>query len=497
MLARLEAAGLRPAAETDRRTLIRRLSFDLRGLPPTPEEVSAFVNDDDPAAYSNLVDRYLASPQYGEQWARHWLDVARYADTKGYVYGREEFNFTHSYVYRDWVVNALNEDLPYDEFIRLQLAADTLTDDSSREDLAAMGFLTLGQRFLGVRPDIVDDRIDTVTRGFMGLTVSCARCHDHKFDPVPTADYYSLYGVFSASSERLVPIDPAYSEKPEYAAFTEEMKKREGALSETFTTQTKVLEVRLRSQVDRYLAAVPTADSLPTEDFYEITNEDDINPTVVRRWATYIEKCGPDHPVFGPWNQLEALPAETFATEAPALLASLGGAPLAGDIVLTAAPTTSTPGLNTAVHAVLMAEVPETFDGVTARYAALFKEVDEAWLALEASAGESGIDAPTALPDPAREAIRQVMFAADSPIRVPDGAIVDLEWMFHEPTRVELAKLQAEIDRGIINAEVAPPFAVVLANRPDPALPRIFRRGNPGAVAVAKWRRPSPTPAIP
>lgn len=478
ILAGLEGAGLRPATAADRRTLIRRLSFDLLGLPPTAEEVAAFVNDTAPDAYEKVVERYLASPHYGEQWARHWLDVARYADTKGYVYGREEFTFTHSYVYRDWVVQALNEDMPYDEFIRLQLAADTLTDDSSREDLAAMGFLTLGQRFLGVRPDIVDDRIDTVTRGLMGLTVSCARCHDHKFDPVPTADYYSLYGVFSASSERLVPIDPGYHEKPEFAAFTEVMAQRQAKLDETFATQTTVLEARLRSQVDRYLVAVPTADSLPTEDFYEITNEDDINPTVVRRWAAYIEGCGPEHPVFGPWNRLAELVPEDFATEAPAVIARLRATPQAGDVVLAAAPAAA---VNTAVLEVLAAEPPTRFEEVTARYATLFKSVNDAWLSLEAAAGESGIDAPTALPDPAQEALRQVMFAADSPIRVPEGAIVDLEWMFHEPTRVELAKLQAEIDRAIIGAEVAPPFAVILANKPDPTPPRIFRRGNPAS----------------
>ncbi len=481
VLARLEAAGLSPSPKADRRTIIRRLSFDLLGLPPSPEEVAAFVADSDPDAYAKLVERYLASLHYGEQWARHWLDVARYADTKGYVYGREEFTFTHSHVYRDWVVNALNEDLPYDEFIRLQLAADVLADESSRDDLAALGFLTLGQRFLGVKPDIIDDRIDTVTRGLMGLTVSCARCHDHKFDPVPTADYYSLYGVFSASSERLLPIDPGYVKDPKYKAFTEEMKKREAKLDETFATKTAVLEIRLRSQVERYLAAVPTADNLPTDDFYEILNEDDINPTIVRRWVSYIERQGPNDPIFGAWNRLAALSEKEFSEKAPALLTALasGETHHPGDIVFAVAPAAAPGTINPAIRAALENSDPETFAEVVAGYATVFKEVNDAWLALEASSGKSGIDMPTALADPAREAIRQAMMVPDSPIRVPEGAIVDLEWMFAEPTRVELANLQAEIDRHIITAKVSPPHAVILVDKPEITRPRIFRRGNP------------------
>ena len=209
MQAGLEAKGLAPSPPADRRTLIRRVTYDLTGLPPTPEEVEAFVADTDPDAYAKLVDRLLASPHYGEQWGRHWLDVARYSDTKGYVYAREERFFVHAWAYRDWVVQAFNDDLPYDRFLLAQIAADQAAPDD-RSALAAMGFLTLGRRFLGVTHDIIDDRIDVVTRGTMGLTVACARCHDHKYDPIPTADYYSLYGVFQNCTERLVPIaEPA------------------------------------------------------------------------------------------------------------------------------------------------------------------------------------------------------------------------------------------------------------------------------------------------
>ena len=197
VLARLEAAGLEPSPAADPRTLLRRLSYVLTGLPPSAEELDAFAADASDARYEQAVDRLLASPRFGERWARHWLDVARYADTKGYVF-EEDRNYTHAFKYRDWVIAALNGDMAFDRFVVTQLAADQTEDPA---DAPAMGFLTLGRRFLNNPADINDDRIDLVTRGLMGMTVACARCHDHKFDAIPTADYYSLYGVLASSEE--------------------------------------------------------------------------------------------------------------------------------------------------------------------------------------------------------------------------------------------------------------------------------------------------------
>lgn len=208
VLARLRSEKLMPAAEADRRTLIRRATYDLIGLPPTAAEVDAFVADKSPDAYGKLIDRLLASPHYGERWGRIWLDVARYADTKGYVF-EEDRNYPNAYTYRAWVIEALNRDLPYDQFVTQQLAADRLPavrDGEDKRPLAALGFLTLGRRFLNSTPDIIDDRIDVTMRGLQGFTVACARCHDHKFDPIPTQDYYSLYGVFNSSRETSPPI---------------------------------------------------------------------------------------------------------------------------------------------------------------------------------------------------------------------------------------------------------------------------------------------------
>lgn len=201
VLKRLEGAKLMFSPRASRATLIRRLKMNLLGLPPNYEEVQRFKSDAAPDAWARLVETYLASPAYGERWGRHWLDVARYADTRGYVFTAER-KYPFSHTYRDWVIRSLNEDLSYDDFLIRQIAADRLTDTGlPKSELAAMGFLTLGRRFLNNRHDIIDDRIDVISRGTMGLTVTCARCHDHKYDPIPQADYYSLYGVFASSHE--------------------------------------------------------------------------------------------------------------------------------------------------------------------------------------------------------------------------------------------------------------------------------------------------------
>jgi Protein of unknown function (DUF1549)/Protein of unknown function (DUF1553)/Planctomycete cytochrome C len=205
ILSQLEANGIRPSTAADKKTYLRRVSYDLTGLPPTAEELAAFEADDQADAKARVVDRLLASPRYGERWGRHWLDVARYADTRGYVgvdegdIERREYRF--AYAYRDWVIRAFNDDLPYDDFLRQQIAADLLDENGSSPHLAALGYFRVGRVFLENRHDQIDDRIDVLMRGMQGLTVACARCHDHKFDPIPTADYYALYGVFHSTEE--------------------------------------------------------------------------------------------------------------------------------------------------------------------------------------------------------------------------------------------------------------------------------------------------------
>lgn len=206
VLARLEAAGLKPSPPADPRTLLRRLHYDLTGLPPTAEQLEQFASVASDAEYEQAVDRLLASPQFGERWGRFWLDVARYADTKGYVF-QEDRNYPMAYKYRDWVIAAFNADMAFDKFVVSQIATDQSGDPAAAP---ASGFLTLGRRFLNNPQEINDDRIDLMTRGLMGLSVACARCHDHKYDAIPTADYYSLYGILASCNE--TPRDDAPSQ---------------------------------------------------------------------------------------------------------------------------------------------------------------------------------------------------------------------------------------------------------------------------------------------
>jgi len=201
---KLETKGLTRSEPADAHILVRRLSFALTGLPPQQGDLDAAALAVGSGGWDNwkseYIDRLLASEQFGERWGRYWLDVARYADTKGYMF-TEDREYPDAWRFREWVIRSLNSDMPYDEFLKRQLAADRLPGSDDPAQLAAMGYLTLGRRFLNNPHDIIDDRIDVVTRGMLGLTATCARCHDHKFDPIPTADYYALYGIFASSEE--------------------------------------------------------------------------------------------------------------------------------------------------------------------------------------------------------------------------------------------------------------------------------------------------------
>ena len=206
VLAKLEEKGLKPAPPADKRTLLRRATFDLTGLPPTLLELDVFLADKSPEAFAKVVERLLASPQYGERWGRHWLDVARYADSNGLD---ENVAFGNAWRYRDYVVNAFNRDKPYDRFLVEQIAGDLLPAPESvavkHERLTALGFLSIGPKLLAepdkvkLEMDMIDEQIDTLGRAVMGMTFGCARCHDHKFDPLPTADYYSLAAIFKST----------------------------------------------------------------------------------------------------------------------------------------------------------------------------------------------------------------------------------------------------------------------------------------------------------
>ena len=421
--AALAKHGLRPLPRADRRTLIRRAAMDITGLLPSPQEVRDFESDPAADAWPRLIERLLASPHHGEQWARHWLDVARYSDTKGYVYAREEKSWVHASAYRDWVARALNEDMPYDRFVALQIAADQLVPPGS-PDLAAMGFLTLGRRFLGVTHDIIDDRIDVVMRGTQGLTVACARCHDHKFDPVPTRDYYALYGVFQSSAEALAPCAPGSD--PALDA----LKKRN---RELITKRREEQMARTRATVREHLEAQLELEKYPEEVFGQILDEKDINPFIVRRWQAYLDaRRAARDPVFAPWHEFARSAAGAF----PATWQRLRDAP---------------PG---EAHPAIMAAF--------ARPPADMREVASVYA--KALAGGD---------------LRHVLDGIGSPCHVPDEPIANIEMYFPTNVTVELWRAQGDVDRHIIRSAGAPAHAMILVDRPLPSTPRVFLRGNP------------------
>lgn len=465
----LGAAGLAPSPPADRRTLIRRLTYDLTGLPPSPEEVDAFVADPDPKAYEKLVDRLLASERYGEQWARHWLDVARYSDTKGYVYGREERFLVQASAYRDWVVKAFNDDLPYDRFLLDQIAADQV-DPEDPQALAAMGFLTVGRRFLGVTPDVIDDKIDVLTRGTMGLTVSCSRCHDHKFDPIPTADYYSLYGVFQNCAERLTRIGGGEAETQD-EAFEAELAKRQKALLDGLEAARAEASKRARARVADYLMVQLDLSTVPPEGFDTILGADDLIPAFARRWRDYLEKAArDDDPIFRLWRRLAALdPADFQAQAAKAIeeMTAPGALPLNARV------------------AEAFANPPATIAEAAQRYGALFGAVDAQW-----SEATKAPPPPLGLPNAHDEALRRVLYEAnESPCFVPNESIVTIEGFFDSGAVTNLWKLQGEVDRWIINSPQAPAFAVAVVDRLEIREPRIFVRGSAASLGDEVPRR--------
>jgi uncharacterized protein DUF1549/uncharacterized protein DUF1553 len=264
ILAGLKKVGLKPAPQADRATLIRRVTFDLHGLPPTPEEVDAFVKDKSPKAWENLVERLLGSPHYGEQWGRHWLDVVRFAESDGYEY---DMHRPDAYRYRDYVVQSFNEDKPYDQFVKEQLAGDEI-DASNNIDLVASGFNRLGplrknqgnQDVASSKNEVLTEMTNIVGSAFLGVTVGCARCHDHKFDPFRQSDYYRMQAHFA----QLQPNDLVLASKEEQEAWKAkstpveaEIKKLQFALRKAPDGQKAALEMQIETLEDKMPAALP------------------------------------------------------------------------------------------------------------------------------------------------------------------------------------------------------------------------------------------------
>ncbi len=479
VLAKLEAAGLQTSPPADRRTLLRRAYYDLIGLPPNWDELQAFVDDPRPTAkaFEKVVDQLLKSPRYGERWGRRWLDVARFADTKDGVlmYGDDRVR-PYAYTYRDYVIRAFNEDLPFDRFIHEQLAADLIEPKVEPWRLAAMGFLTLGRMYDNNIHDVIDDQIDTVSRGLLGLTVSCARCHDHKYDPVPTTDYYSLYGVF-ASGE--TPLELPLIESPQSVPEADEFEKQTGPkreeLRKFLDEQFTLLSETARQRVGDYLVHVVTTppDPLETAIFFLSLAPEDLRPPVVARWRRFLtaQRGSPDDPVFGPWHDLMKLEDTSAANDAT----SSPFAPQAAVVLehWKMQPVGTDAGqLNPLVREALMKAPLANRADVARVYGDLLKRIYEESKPSPAAAG-------TASPSPidaARQQLLDIIVGRDSPTFFPKSQT--RRYMSRQQTDAFGGKLQ-ELDRLAVKSPHAPPRAMVVFDAAVPHEPRIFVRGNP------------------
>ena len=482
-----DSRGLVMTPPVSRHQLIRRVSLDLTGLPPTWEEVEAFVNDNSSDAYPGLLERLLDSPAYGQRWGRHWLDIARYADTHGgSAIGFTSFPF--SYTYRDYVINAFNRDLPYDRFVTEQIAADQLGLNKNDPSHAALGFLTVGMQYRN-HHDVIDDQIDVVSRGLMGLTVACARCHDHKFDAIPTTDYYSLYATLANSSAPdSLPVIGELPDTSPTVEYQRNLQDLEVQYDDMARDQSDVMRNRLRIQVGLYLREL--AKGTPEQDLstnFLSYRTDDVRPLVLNRWRSYLASLREDDPVFGPWLSLSKIATENFGqlaadwiqlhekenneTVKPPELHRLAAKP---------------PRWNPRVLESISKKQPQSMADVADAYGGLFAEVQQEWIqalrqsSLEAVSQESVVpDEDTkhlAINSPVYRQLRRHLYGEDTPTNPPDELAVKI---LNRTISDALGGKRGAIHEHHLSAPGSPPRAMVLQESTQPKDFFVLLRGNP------------------
>jgi hypothetical protein len=415
----------------------------LTGLPPTAEEVERFVRDPSPQAYERLIDRLLGSPRYGERWGRHWLDVARYADSVNDSVNAGQ-RYAWSYTYRDWVIGALNEDLPYEQFVLYQLAADRLKNIDPRH-LAALGFLRLGRDFPKSYPETVDDRIDATTRGFLGLTVSCARCHDHKYDPIPTKDYYSLYSILSniRQPEELPLLGETAALSPQQALYQKRLARIQQVDHEYRVRRNAEMVAFFKAHTAEYLVSARDAAGLSNPEIEELVRDRQLNLHVLSRWQKYLAKSKESgDPVFRLWHAAAAIPDKDFAAKWPEVRGSVNGNSLL-DAEVAAKPVTSLRDLAEA-------------------YAAVLGKHDQ---------GEP-------FGELAAEQLRAVVRGSASPVDVP---LDEFDLIYTEGDSNNTRSIRVRYNNMLAQAayDGAQPRAMAVEDVPDPVRVHVFVRGNP------------------
>ncbi len=487
----LGKAGLKLSQELSKEQWIRRVSFDLTGLPPTSEEINQLVLDTDPESIRKWIDRLLASARYGERWGKHWLDLARYADTHGgAAIGFTSFPF--SYTYRDYVIGAIQQDLPLDQFILEQIAADQLDLPENDPKLAALGFLTVGMQFRNYH-DTIDDRIDVITRGLMGLTVTCARCHDHKFDAIPTADYYALVAAIAPSNppETL----PVIGQAPDANA-QREYEKQLTVLTDRHQQfareQNEVMRSRLRMQVGLYLAEIAKgAVEADLATAFLSYRTDEVRPAIVNRWLKYLAELSQDDPVFHVWFQARSwgqISEDQFATKRDELVAKLNGEleaagykpesfhKLSGD----------PPKWNPLLLEAVSQKKPKSILELANLYGEVFGQEHKQWLTALVETALEAVPGATVKPDdhpehqtinsPSHRQLRHHLYGPSTPFDLPENEASKL-------TNRTIADMingkRGAIHQLNLASPGAPPRAMVLKENSKPQEQNIYLRGNP------------------
>lgn len=472
---KLNDHGIQANPPASRRTLIHRAYFNLIGLPPTFEQVEAFLADKRPNAFEIVIDQLLENPHYGERWARHWLDIARYGDTTGYIAGSAETRYPYAYTFRDYVIEAFNSDKPFYQFIIEQIAADQLQlDGEDRSNLAAMGFLTVGRRFMNRQVDIIDDQIDVISRGFLGLSVACSRCHDHKYDAIPTADYYSLYGVLASSeAPPELPLINQDHDSPEYQKFLAARAGKQSEVDQWLEERRVKTELELQERIADYLVYI--ARSLPKYSNGEkIPMQGERGPlrrAAVQRWQAYLTQPEiSSEPIWHFLRYLNSLPVEKFKSVLQIITS--GGEALAEFTEITEEQKLLVHELPKQLLQDLAKRRPANFPEASKTFGDYLESVLKRW-----RDGKQANPDLAALPNPANEAIRKILLSGRTPATLDtQQAIAHLD----QGERNRFNQLKNTVNSVAITHPGAPPRAMILRDRANPIEPVIFRRGVPG-----------------
>jgi hypothetical protein len=445
--ATLEKKGMTPAPRADRLTLIRRAYFDLIGLPPTPEEIAAFERDPAPNAFEKVVEHLLASPHYGERWGRHWLDVARYGEDQAHSF--QPRLYPQGFRYRDWLVKAFNDDMPYNEFIMEQIAGDLLEGGDKTGRPAALGFFALGPVYYGDGKmfDQFDDRIDTLTRGFLGLTVACARCHDHKFDPISSKDYYGLAGIIASSEYTEAPLVPPEVVK----AYTEAQAvvlAKTNEITALLEKETPKCSAGLMEQTAKYMVAAWKLENFrkgeakfSTE---KMAKQEGLQSFVLDRWVKFLGKPKKERrSEFNKWHEL---------------VASQDGK------------------MNLATNEAAVAETRKVAEGYQAYVMSLTK-LKSAWDESQKAAQAIGAEKekPSAA-DKLKLEFLETLTAKDGVYALGKG---EVEKLLPEDRKTQLAGLRTELEALKKKAPEKYPFAHSLKEGSKPRNLPLLVRGNP------------------